>query len=133
MVIPFLIGYDFSLLITNNSLFNGGVLFRTILGFGLIVFILRKNISAPYFKLYPRGWRGEKRNPIELEVLLDDEEFKTKDISPNGIYVDWKNCDKKLGDEVLLEFKKENSIIPRTTKAGIVRIDETGVGLAFRR
>ena len=103
------------------------------LDFGLIVFILRKNISAPYFKLYPRGWRGKKRNPIEVNVVLDDKEFKTKDISSNGIYLDWKDCDKNLGDEVVLEFKEDISLVPRTTKAGIVRIDETGVGLAFRK
>ena len=130
---PILIVYDFLLLVSNSSLFNFGVLFRTILGFGLIVFILRKNISAPYFKLYPRGWRGEKRNPIELDVILDDKEFRTKDVSLNGIYLDWKDCDKNLGDEVVLEFKEEISLIPRTTKAGIVRIDESGVGLAFRK
>jgi hypothetical protein len=109
-------------------------LFRTVLGFGLIVFFLRKDISSPYFKLYPRGWRGEKREPVELDVIIDDREYKTKDVSSNGVYVDWKNCEKELGDEIIIRFKQpDNTMLPTETKVGVVRIDESGVGLAFRK
>jgi hypothetical protein len=131
---PTLIIYDISLLLSTNSVFNIGVLFRTVLGFGLIVFFLRKDISSPYFKLYPRGWRGEKREPVELDVIIDDREYKTKDVSSNGVYVDWKNCEKELGDEIIIRFKQpDNTMLPTETKVGVVRIDESGVGLAFRK
>ena len=104
------------------------------MGFGLIVFFLRKDISAPYFKLYPRGWRGEKRKPVELDVIIDDRKYKTKDVSSNGVYVDWKDCDKELGDEIIIRFKQvDNNSLPKEAKVGIVRIDEVGVGLAFRK
>jgi hypothetical protein len=108
----------------------------TIFGFTLIFFFLRKDISAPYFKLYPRGWRGENRKPIEIEVTIDGKGYQTLDVSNTGIYVDWKNCEKELGDEVLIIFKPDsnlNSSVLKETKAGVVRIDESGVGLAFRK
>jgi hypothetical protein len=133
---PTLILYDVSLLISSNSLFNIGVLVRTIFGFTLIFFFLRKDISAPYFKLYPRGWRGENRKPIEIEVTIDGKGYQTLDVSNTGIYVDWKNCEKELGDEVLIIFKPDsdlNSSVSKESKAGVVRIDEFGVGLAFRK
>jgi hypothetical protein len=131
---PTLIIYDLSILLSTNSVFNIGVLARTVLGFGLIVFFLRKDISAPYFKLYPRGWRGEKRKPVELDVIIDDRKYKTKDVSSNGVYVDWKDCDKELGDEIIIRFKQvDNNSLPKEAKVGIVRIDEVGVGLAFRK
>ena len=131
---PTLIIYDLSTLLSTNSVFNIGVLARTVLGFGLIVFFLRKDISAPYFKLYPRGWRGEKRKPVELDVIIDDRKYKTKDVSSNGVYVDWKDCDKELGDEIIIRFKQvDNNSLPKEAKVGIVRIDEVGVGLAFRK
>jgi hypothetical protein len=135
---PILIIYDISIWFSNTSVYNSGALFRTILGFAVIVYFLRKDISAPYFKLYPRGWRGEKREPIILDVLIDGKIFKTKDVSLNGVYIDWVDCDKELGDELLLKFTTNIKVhisnnLTDEIKAGIVRIDNTGVGLAFRK
>ena len=129
-----LILYDTYLLFSLNSMFNVGVLFRTIVGFGIIIFFLKKDISAPYFKLYPRGWRGEKRKPIERVVYIKEKEYKTFDVSPTGVYLDWKDCDRELGDELVIRFiQNDDGHLQTEAKVGIVRIDTNGVGLAFRR
>lgn len=63
-----LIVYDIYALILSPTYFNIGVLLRSIFGIFAIIYFTRKDISAPYFKMYPRGWRGEKRKPIEMEI-----------------------------------------------------------------
>ena len=67
----FFIFYNLYTLITNPIIYNVGAFFQTILGFTAITYFLRKDISAPYFKLYPRGWRGEIRYPIQLNVKIN--------------------------------------------------------------
>ena len=58
-----LILYDAVQVYMTADFFNIGALFRSLVGIALILFFLRKDISAPYFKMYPRGWRGQKRTP----------------------------------------------------------------------
>jgi len=97
---PILIVYDISIWFSNASIYNSGVLFRTVLGFGVIVYFLRKDISAPYFKLYPRGWRGEKRTPLKLRVKIKGIDYVTADASLSGIFVFFPNCPFQLTEEV---------------------------------
>jgi hypothetical protein len=95
-----------------------------------------------YMATYGAGFcdkmRGEKREPIILDVQIDGNNFKTKDVSLNGVYIDWVDCDKELGDELILKFTTKIRVhsdnnLTNEVKAGIVRIDNTGVGLAFRK
>lgn len=111
----------------------------TLIGFTILLFSLRKDISAPYFKLYPRGFRAERRNPVKIFVKIDTWLLPTKDVSETGVYVAWQNCNRSLGEEVMLAFeemdgleKRLQDILLGTNKGGIVRIDPNGVGIAFR-
>ncbi len=98
-------------LFRNQDIFHLSALLQTLVGIALILFFLRKDISTPYFKMYPRGWRGQKRTPIVMDVILDGTLYKTKDISyarqfrrgrfltcPTGLYAEWIGCTKNLGD-----------------------------------
>lgn len=125
-----LIFFNLFFTIKNYSKLNVYSLLESIITFSAMVYFLQKNISAPYFKLYPRGWRLEKRNPLNVKIKLNDEEFLTRDISDKGFYIDLRNLSLEINEKVEIEiFGTENSKI---FKAGLVRIDESGAGFAFR-
>jgi hypothetical protein len=113
------IGFNFYSLIESTIIFLGAVYF------------LKKDISAPYLKMYPRGWRGELRKPIQMSIRIDSEEKLTKDISEAGFYVDWNEAPFAIGQEVKVEVDAKSG--KRVFAAGVVRKDENGVGFAFRR
>lgn len=113
-----------------KNFYNLNALVEAALAFGALIFIARKDISAPYFKMYPRGWRLQKRKPSVMDVKVDGKIRKTRDVSSSGLYLDWKNCSLKLNEEVTLELDMDKN--PMKLKAGVVRIDSDGAGLAFR-
>ena len=96
------------------------------LGVAAAIYFLRPDISTPFMKMYPRGWRFEKRQPVQHDIKIDGKPFKTRDLSPRGLYVDWPECDAEVGQEV--EIEVEGMLL----KGGIVRIDSSGAGIAFR-
>lgn len=118
--------FDVVALIQKPIAFNLIAFGQTILGFGAVFYFTRENISAPYLKLYPRGWRYEKRTPIQIPVLLNGKECTTRDFSSKGFYVAWSDFLGEPGDAIQV-------IISGTAiEAGIVRIDQDGLGVAFR-
>lgn len=125
-----LIIYDIYALTLSPTYFNIGVLLRSIVGIFAIIYFTRKDISAPYFKMYPRGWRGEKRKPIEMEIKIDEKELITKDISLSGFYIGLKDSDYSINQklDIILNLEKN----PIQLKGGVVRIDKNGIGIAFR-
>ncbi len=126
-----LITYNFYSLIKNKDFYNLNSLFQTILFFGAIFYFLRRDISAPYIKLYPRGWRGELRNPVQIQVRVNSVDRLTKDISEAGFYLDWKDVPLEINEEVTVEIETESG--KTLLSAGVVRKDENGAGFAFRR
>lgn len=106
--------------------FNLMALGNSVIGFAAVFYFTRKNISTPYLKLYPRGWRYERRTPIQIQLLLNGIECTTRDFSRTGFYVSWPDFSGEPGEEVQVVI----SGIP--INAGIVRIDQNGLGVAFR-
>ncbi len=125
-----LIIHNLYVLFENAVLYNLGALLQTILGSIAILYFIRKDISAPYMKMYPRGWRLEKRKPIELDVFISEKKLITKDLSLSGLYVNWIDCPYQLNDDVMVIFEIGSDKF--RLEAGIVRIDAYGVGIAFR-
>lgn len=123
--------YNSFLTVRNPDSFNFISIAETALLFSAMVFFLRKDISAPYMKMYPRGFRGEKRRPVVRTVLINGMERKTRDISETGLYADWTEAPFQLNEEVSVLFPDDPVSSP-ARKAGVVRIDENGVGFAFR-
>lgn len=117
--------------IVNPVKFNFYSLLESTIIFMGTVYILKKDISAPYFKMYPRGWRGEKRKPIQIKVLINAVERFTKDISEAGFYVNWKDVPFEINQEVIVEIETKQG--KQVFTAGVVRKDENGVGFAFRQ
>jgi hypothetical protein len=116
--------------IVNPVKFNFYSLFESTIIFLGAVYFLKKDISAPYLKMYPRGWRGEKRKPIQIQVCINGTDRLTKDISEAGFYVDWNDVPFEINAEVAVEIETERD--KRLFVAGVVRKDMNGAGFAFR-
>lgn len=114
----------------NPVLYNLAALMQTFFGTVAILYFIRKDISAPYMKMYPRGWRLEKRKPFILNVSISEKTMQTRDMSISGFYVDWVDCPYHINDDVLVIFEVGSEKF--RLEAGIVRIDDSGVGIAFR-
>ncbi len=124
-----LILFNIYAVIVNPVKFNFYSLFESTIIFLGAAHFLKKDISAAYLKMYPRGWRGEKRKPIQIQVRIDDVDKLTKDISEAGFYVDWKDIPYEINQEVGVQLGKTDK---RKFAAGVVRKDENGAGFAFR-
>lgn len=117
-------------LVVLPSIQNSGILFRTIVWLSLVIYFCKKDISAPYLKMYPRGWRGEKRTPLKLRVKIKGIDYVTADASLSGIFVFFPECPFQLTEEIEVEIYFEEKSYNFST--GVVRIDNNGIGLAFR-
>ncbi|MCB1319718.1 MAG: DUF2127 domain-containing protein, partial [Leptospiraceae bacterium] len=124
---PVLIGYNVYVLIERPDAFNISALLITILFGAALVFIAHKDISAPYVKMYPRGFRLEKRRPLQLELTINGQPRTTRDLSDTGVYVDWPDCPLEPGHTVKLQHPELNG----ERSATVVRVDAAGVGLFF--
>jgi hypothetical protein len=105
-------------------------LVQSVIGFSAMFYFLKPDIAAPYMNVDSRGWRFQKRKPIEIKVKVNSISVNSNDLTSTGLYVDWKNADLELNQEVNVEFTFGDNKFQN--KAGVVRIEETGVGLAFR-
>ncbi|HMU84024.1 MAG TPA: PilZ domain-containing protein [Leptospiraceae bacterium] len=126
-----LIVYDLFTIVRSPGAYNGLALAQSVLGIAAVIYFVRKDVSAPYMKMYPRGWRLQKRRPIQFEVIVDGIRRKTADASESGLFVLWDECYREPGEEVQVTFTLQGN--QYTCRAGIVRVDENGAGVAFRR
>lgn len=125
-----IVAYNIGAFLFRPGWYNAGALAQTILGTAAVFYFVQRDIAAPYMKMYPRGWRGQKRRPVEITVHIDNDDFRTRDVSGRGLYALWPECDKNAGDAVKINFELGGKSY--ALDAGIVRIDEEGVGIAFR-
>jgi len=122
------------------GVYNAGALGVTVFGFAAMVYFLQRDVSAPYAKTYPRGWRYQKRSPVIAPVLVDDRKLETRDLSESGFYADWPDCPYEPNDsvdvELPLDAEDERSTEDRNAalriEGGVVRVDPNGAGVAFR-
>lgn len=105
-------------------------LIQSALGFAAMFYFLKPDISAPYMKMYGRGWRFQIRKPIEVDINVNDLKLRTRDISPTGFFVEWLNCPLELNQEVNVTLYIDKQTLE--LKAGVVRLDSVGAGIAFR-
>jgi len=122
--------YNTMVLISEPSELNILTLVQSTVGFAAIFYFLKPDISAPYMKMYGRGWRFQKRKPIEADLSINGLKLKTRDISSSGFYVEWKDFPYELNQEVNVSLPMETQTLE--LKAGVVRIDSLGAGIAFR-
>jgi hypothetical protein len=102
-----LLAYNAAILALSRQLYNVNALVQTAIFVSAVFYFLRRDISAPYLRMYPRGWRLQKRKPIVVEVIVDGIRRTTLDVSDTGIYVDWEDCYRSPGEEVHLTFRIE--------------------------
>ncbi|MCE9597785.1 MAG: DUF2127 domain-containing protein [Spirochaetia bacterium] len=125
-----LIVYNIYALVRSPGYYNAGALLQTALGIAAVFYFVRRDVSAPYMKMYPRGWRLQTREPIEIEVVVDGIRRRTADVSDSGLYVIWEECYRAPGEEVHVTLSINGN--EYKSRAGVVRVDDDGVGLAFR-
>ena len=110
--------------------YNLGVLLQSSVGLAGMIYFTRADISAPFMKSYPRGWRLQKRNPREISVRVDDVATTTRDCSARGVFVNWPECPYEVGRAVTIAFEWHGRDV--RLDAVVVRLDENGAGIAFR-
>lgn len=125
-----LVAYNVYVILTNHDPYNFLALALTTLGCVAIVYFSRKDVSAPYMKMYPRGWRGQRRVPVEIPIRVGEKNLKSRDISPSGFYADWPDCPHNPNDAVRLIFELDGEELQ--LEGGVVRVDDNGAGIAFR-
>lgn len=109
---------------------NLGALLLALFGMSAAAYVLRNDISAPYVKMYPRGWRLQRRKPLVFEIVANDIMRRTKDAHERGVYIEWPDCSLEPGSEVQLAFRLNDNRYD--LNGGVVRTDPNGVGVAFR-
>jgi hypothetical protein len=109
---------------------NAITLIQSSIGFTAMFYFLKPDISAPYMNIDSRGWRFQRRKPIETKVVINGLPLLTKDFSATGFYVEWPSSTLSLNQEVKIDLNLDGEDFK--LNGGIVRIDERGVGLAFR-
>lgn len=131
------LGYTTSLILYNvygitqfPSKYNYFSLVETIFFSMIMFYFLRKDIYSPYKSLATRGWRRNRRYQKEILIYIKNTTKTTKNISMSGFYLDWENSNLKVNDSMRIKIEKENKFIE--IEVGVVRIDETGVGFAYR-
>lgn len=125
-----LIGYNLYVFVADSDRYNMAALITTTLGVAMVIFFVRKDMSAPYIKSYPRGWRYQRRRPVVTPVRVDGRDLATRDLSEAGFYVDWEGCTLAPNSAVNIELKLDSETLK--LQGGLVRIDDHGAGVAFR-
>jgi hypothetical protein len=131
------------------AVYNLNSLIQTVIAFAAIYYFLKKEVSAPYlfrpkdnlvlsnilenygnmFNI-PNGWRRAKRRNAEIRINLSNHALVTKNLSSSGFYADWIDPPFQPNDAVQIDFKINDKSYD--LKGGVVRVDETGIGIAFR-
>lgn len=125
-----LIAFNLYLLWLNHEWKNVGAATNVIFMMLATFAFIKRDIAPPFLKMYPRGWRGQKRKPIQMPVLVNGEELKTRDFGKTGFYVEWPDCPHQPNDTVSVQFNLEDRAF--NLECGVVRVDNTGAGIAFR-
>ena len=124
-------GYNIFVAAFAFSRYNLGALFMTVFGLSAVAYFVRRDVAAPFMKMYPRGWRGQQRTPVGVSVRVNGRLLLSRDISERGLYVEWPDFDGSTGNNV--EVRLELAGMTFELRAGVARVDRGfGVGLAFR-
>ena len=122
--------YNLVILIQSRALYNLSALLLTVFAIAILLYFTRKDISAPYMKMYPRGWRYQTRTPNQIEIQINDDSFQTIDMSEYGLYAKMDADRFEPGQEIKVQLPLRTETFE--LNAVVVRVDENGAGLAFR-
>ena len=127
---PALAAYNLMSLVGSPTLFNSAAVLQTLLAFASMAYLLRRDVYAPYLSPVRRGWRHSPRIPLSALITVDGVERRTLNVSDGGCYVEWPGYPGKSGDALSLQLALGGETF--SLQAGAARIDNAGVGLAFR-
>ena len=98
--------------------------------FGLGVFLGRRDFFAPFLAGIPRGFRRSARRRIQLNIQVNGQPAISRNLSAEGAYLKLPSERFSPGEELNLAIRQPDDEL--SLKAGTVRVDPDGVGIAFR-
>jgi hypothetical protein len=96
----------------------------------VIVYIVGRDFRAPYFQVFPHGWRVSKRYPIRHVVTLADARYDITDLSATGCFVAARGIAPELPPGFLVELEADPVQI--RCSGEIMRRVPEGWGVCFR-
>lgn len=127
---PALSVYNVIIFANSPTAYNVGAIVQTVVGLSAMAYFLRRDVYAPYWSETSRGWRRAARHALEIPVVIDGEQFVTRDFAERGCFAKWPDCERNPGSSVRVEFTLGEHTF--ALAAGIARIESDGVALAFR-
>jgi hypothetical protein len=67
-------------------------------------YVLQKDFRAPYFQILQRSFRGARRMPVRMPIVLDGEAFVTGDLSSGGCFVGGAVPLRAVGDRLVVRL-----------------------------
>ncbi|NUN03365.1 MAG: PilZ domain-containing protein [Bryobacteraceae bacterium] len=125
-----LIATNLTVVILRSGPANFGSTVQALVLVAVVFYFLHPDVSAPYMKVHPRGWRFEKRRPLEIDLEVSGKNFRTRDFSARGVYIKWPDCPLALGEEVPLSFELRGERFQ--VIGGVASLTGHGTGIAFR-
>ncbi|MCR9142928.1 MAG: PilZ domain-containing protein [bacterium] len=122
--------HNLAVLVQSQAYYNLSALVLTVFAISLLLYFTRKDISAPYLKMYPRGFRFQKRTPVRIEIKINGAKHQTTDLSEHGLYAEPTVDADAIGRECTVEVS--NGAGTLQLAAVVVRRDDNGAGFAFR-
>ncbi|MCB1172997.1 MAG: PilZ domain-containing protein [Leptospiraceae bacterium] len=108
-----------------------GALLRSIIGFAILFYFLRRDIRQPFMDPAARGFRGNTRSMCtDLQATIANRgSFAVRDLSLRGLYLDGRPVALEPGQSLDLRI----GALEETFQTGVVHVSPAGVGLAFRK
>ena len=105
-------------------------LFQTGCGIAVIGYFLRREVSAPYLSLVPRGWRHHLRQKVVCGAEVDGKRHLTNDLSETGCFLVETGDALRLGQRLRLAL--ETGAEARLHLSGrVIRLGPEGCGVRF--
>jgi len=127
---PSLLLHNVLAMISAPGAFNIGALVQTAIAFAAIGYFLRKDTYAPLLADEPRGWRRNRRVTLNTAIEIANHEYRTRDLNARSCFVLWQDCSLRPSSEVQVRLHLAERVFD--LRAGVARVQPTGVALAFR-
>jgi len=97
--------------------------------FFMILYLIQKDVRAPYLHLLPRGWRKDFRHEVDLEILIEKTTFRISDLSISGCFI--KMTEEKMPKNTTWNYFAEIDGVTFQGKVKPMRKTEAGFGVKF--
>lgn len=94
-----------------------------------VAYVLQRDFRAPYFRVLKSSFRGAKRLPLRLPILVNSQLCRTGDLSAAGCFVALPEAAPRVGDRV--EVRLDYGGAGVKCMGQVMRATPEGVGVRF--